>query len=66
VSELSSGVVASITTKRGQGLIFGYVYGGPIQHSVRVLLASLLISFPLLLLMSGGLFGSALGWRLLR
>jgi signal transduction histidine kinase len=64
VSELSSGVVASITTKRGQGLIFGYVYGGPIQHSVRVLLASLLISFPLLLLMSGGLIWLGIGLAL--
>jgi signal transduction histidine kinase len=64
VSELSSGVVASISTKRGQGLIFGYVYGGPIQHSVRVLLASLLISFPLLLLMSGGLIWLGIGLAL--
>ena len=50
LAELSSGQVATITTKRGQGLIFGFVYGGPIEHSVKVLLASLLISFPLLLL----------------
>jgi signal transduction histidine kinase len=64
LSELSSGQVASITTKRGQGLIFGYVYGGPIQHSVRVLLASLLISFPLLLLMSGGLIWLGIGLAL--
>jgi signal transduction histidine kinase len=64
LSELSSGQVSSITTKRGQGLIFGYVYGGPIQHSVRVLLASLLISFPLLLLMSGGLIWLGIGLAL--
>jgi signal transduction histidine kinase len=64
VSELSSGEVSPITTKRGQGLIFGYVYGGPIQHSVRVLLASLLISFPLLLLMSGGLIWLGIGLAL--
>jgi len=64
LSELSSGQVASITTKRGQGLIFGFVYGGPIQHSVRVLLASLLISFPLLLLMSGGLIWLGIGLAL--
>jgi len=64
LSELSSGQVASITTNRGQGLIFGFVYGGPIQHSVRVLLASLLISFPLLLLMSGGLIWLGIGLAL--
>ena len=62
--ELSSGQVATITLPRGAGLIFGYVYGGPIQHSVRVLLASLIISFPLLLLMSGGLIWLGLGLAL--
>jgi signal transduction histidine kinase len=62
--ELSSGQVATITTKRGPGLIFGFVYGGPIEHSVRVLLASLLISFPLLLLMSGGLIWIGIGLAL--
>ncbi len=62
--ELSSGQVATITTKRGPGLIFGFVYGGPIEHSVRVLLASLLISFPLLLLMSGGLIWLGIGLAL--
>ncbi|MGA7836260.1 MAG: ATP-binding protein [Acidimicrobiales bacterium] len=64
LSELSSGQVATITTKRGQGLIFGYIYGGPIAHSVKVLLASLLISFPLLLLISGGLIWLGLGLAL--
>jgi signal transduction histidine kinase len=62
--ELSSGQVATITLPRGGGLIFGYVYGGPIQHSVRVLLESLVISFPLLLLMSGGLIWLGLGLAL--
>ncbi len=62
--ELSAGQVADITTKRGPGLIFGFVYGGPIEHSVRVLLASLLISFPLLLLMSGGLIWLGIGLAL--
>lgn len=64
LSELSSGQVATITTKRGQGLIFGYIYGGPIEHSVKVLLASLLISFPLLLLVSGGLIWLGIGLAL--
>jgi len=62
--ELSSGQVASITTTRGPGLIFGFVYGGPIEHSVRVLLASLLISFPLLLLLSGALIWLGIGLAL--
>ncbi len=64
IAELSSGQVSTITTPRGAGLIFGYVYGGPIQHSVKVLLASLLISFPLLLLMSGGLIWLGIGLAL--
>ncbi|MGC2486565.1 MAG: ATP-binding protein [Acidimicrobiales bacterium] len=64
ISELSSGEVSTITTKRGAGLIFGFVYGGPIQHSVKVLLASLLVSFPLLLLMSGGLIWLGIGLAL--
>jgi signal transduction histidine kinase len=64
LAELSSGQVASITTKRGPGLIFGYIYGGPIEHSVKVLLASLLISFPLLLLVSGALIWLGIGLAL--
>lgn len=64
LTELSNGQVAPITTRRGPGLVFGFVYGGPIQHSVRVLLASLLISFPLLLLMSGGLIWLGIGLAL--
>src|ERR1035437_9963836 len=62
--ELSSGEVSTITTTRGPGLIFGFVYGGAIGHSVRVLLVSLLISVPLLLLMSGGLIWRGIGLRL--
>jgi signal transduction histidine kinase len=64
LAELSSGQVATITTKRGPGLVFGYIYGGPIEHSVKVLLASLLISFPLLLLLSGGLIWLGIGLAL--
>jgi signal transduction histidine kinase len=62
--QLSSGQVTTITTKRGPGLIFGFVYGGPIEHSVKVLLASLLVSFPLLLLVSGALIWLGIGLAL--
>ena len=62
--ELSSGEVSTITTTNGPALIFGFVYGGAIEHSVRVLLVSLLISFPLLLLMSGGLIWLGIGLAL--
>jgi signal transduction histidine kinase len=62
--QLSSGEVATITTRRGPGLIFGFLYGGPIDHSVRVLLASLLISFPLLLLVSGAMIWLGIGLAL--
>jgi len=64
LSELSSGEVSTITTHRGPALIFGFVYGGAIEHSVRVLLFSLLISFPLLLLMSGALIWLGIGLAL--
>ena len=64
LAQLSAGQVTTITTLRGEGLIFGFVYGGPIEHSVRVLLASLLISFPILLLMSGALIWLGIGLAL--
>ncbi len=64
VAEISSGVGAPISTTRGRGLIFGFVYGGSISHSVNVLLASLLISFPLLLLVAGGLIWLGIGLAL--
>jgi HAMP domain-containing protein len=62
--ELSSGEVSTITTTQGPALVFGFVYGGAIEHSVRVLLVSLLISFPLLLLMSGALIWLGIGLAL--
>ncbi len=37
LSEISSGQVGTIFTKRGSGLIFGFVYGQGITHSVNVL-----------------------------
>jgi signal transduction histidine kinase len=63
-SEISSGMVGTIYTKRGSGLIFGFVYGQDFDHSVDVLTASLLISFPLLLLMIGGLIWIGIGLTL--
>ena len=62
--QISDGQVQSISTSRGPGLIFGYVYGTPISHSVGVLLVSVAISFPLLLLLSGGLIWLGIGLAL--
>ena len=62
--QISDGQVQSISTSRGQGLIFGYVYGTPISHSVGILLVSVAISFPLLLLLSGGLIWLGIGLAL--
>jgi len=64
VGEVSSGVSGPINTARGPGLIFGFVYGGGISHSVNVLLASILLSFPLLLFISGGLIWLGIGLAL--
>ncbi|MHB2027309.1 MAG: sensor histidine kinase [Acidimicrobiales bacterium] len=64
IHELSSGEVTSIDTKRGAGLIFGFVYGGSITHSVRALMLTLLISFPLLLLLTGGFIWIGIGLAL--
>jgi signal transduction histidine kinase len=64
LSEISSGQVGTIFTKRGSGLIFGFVYGQGINHSVGVLMESLVISFPLLLLMTGGLIWIGMGLAL--
>ena len=62
--DISSAQVGTIFTKRGLGLVFGFVYGVGITHNVRVLMASLLISFPLLLMMSGGLIYFGMGLAL--
>lgn len=64
VAQLSLGQVQTIDTSRGQGLIFGFVYGEPINHSVAVLLASVAISFPLLLVVTGGLIWIGIGLAL--
>jgi signal transduction histidine kinase len=64
VGEVSLGQVETVSTHRGAGLIFGFVYGGPIDHSVTVLLFSVLVSFPLLLLLSGSLIWLGIGLAL--
>jgi signal transduction histidine kinase len=64
VDEISQGVSGPINTARGPGLIFGFVYGGGISHSVNVLLASILLSFPLLLFIAGGLIWLGIGLAL--
>ncbi len=62
--QLSFGQVGTIVTKRGQGLIFGFVFGGSVNHSLNVLLVSLLASFPMLLLLAGGLIWLGIGLAL--
>ena len=52
------------STAGGPALVYGFVYGGPIDHSVAILLASVAISFPLLLLLSGGLIWFGIGLAL--
>jgi signal transduction histidine kinase len=64
LKEVSSGQVQTITTPRGPGLVFGYVYDGPIDHRVSVLVASASLSFPLLLVLSAGLIWFLVGLAL--
>ncbi len=64
LAQLSQGLAQSLVTSHGPGLIFGYVYGASISHSVGVLLASVAVSFPLLLLLSGGLIWLGIGLAL--
>lgn len=63
-SQLGQGAVSYITTSRGQGFIFGFVYGAPISHSETVLVASVAISFPLLMLIAGVLIWLGVGFTL--
>ncbi len=63
-SQLSQGAVESITTSRGSALAFGFVYGTAITHSVTVLLASVAVSFPLLLVIAGTLIWFGIGLAL--
>ena len=64
LAALSQSTVQSMTTSRGPALIFGFVDGASITHSVGVLLASVAISFPLLLVLAGGLIWLGLGLAL--
>ena len=64
LTSLSAGQIGMISTSRGPGLIYGFVYGGAINHSLDVLLVSLLVSFPLLLLISGGFIWMGIGLAL--
>ncbi len=64
LSDISSGQVETIFTRRGAGLIFGFVYGQGINHSVGVLMESLVVSFPLLLLITGALIWLGMGLAL--
>jgi len=63
LSQIDQGQVQPITTTRGPGIVYGFVYGGSIDHSNAVLMTSVTTSFPLLLLISGGLIWLGLGWR---
>jgi len=63
-AQLGQGQVSYITTSRGPGFIFGFVYGAPITHSETVLMASVAISFPLLMLIAGVLIWLGVGFTL--
>lgn len=63
-SELSLATVETITTKRGPGLVFGFIYGGTVSRSVQLLLISLFVSLPFLLLASGLLIWFGIGLAL--
>ncbi|MFI5034586.1 MAG: sensor histidine kinase [Acidimicrobiales bacterium] len=63
-AQLGQGAVQYITTSRGPGFIFGFVYGVPITHSETVLIASVAISFPLLMLIAGVLIWLGVGFTL--
>ncbi len=61
---LSEGAVQSITTSKGPALLFGFVDSSSSRHGVAVLLASVLVSFPLLLVLAGTLIWFGLGLAL--
>ena len=64
IAQLSFGQGGTILTKRGPGLIFAFVFGGSLNHSMNVLIVSLLVSFPMLLLLAGGLIWMGIGLAL--
>lgn len=61
---LGDGVVEYITTSKGNGFIFGFVYDTPLTHSETVLIASVAVSFPLLMLIAGVLIWLGVGFTL--
>lgn len=63
-SQLSAATVATITTQRGPGLMFGFIYGQSVTRSVRLLITSLLISIPVLLFVAGVLVWLGIGLAL--
>ena len=63
-SELDAGSVQYITTSKGPGFIFGFVYGAPIGHSDTALIVSVAVSFPLLILIAGILIWLGVGFTL--
>ncbi|MGH9020553.1 MAG: sensor histidine kinase [Acidimicrobiales bacterium] len=58
---LGEGVAQYVSTSRGNGLVFAFVYDEPISHSQSVLIASVAISFPLLMLVAGALIWFGVG-----
>lgn len=64
LAQVDQGVVQTISSTKGSGYIFGFVYGTSISHSETVLIASVAISFPLLLLTAGGLIWLGIGLTL--
>jgi len=62
--DLSVGTVGTVTTKRGPGLVFAFIYGESLSQSLRLLVMSLLVSLPLLLLVSGLLIWNGIGLAL--
>jgi signal transduction histidine kinase len=64
LTRIGSADVQAISTSRGEGLIYGFVYGGPIDRSDTVLMVSVVTSFPLLLLISGALIWMGIGLAL--
>ncbi len=55
------GVVRQVRTDVGTGYLFGFAYGNNVAHSTTVLLATISLSFPLLLVISALLIWLALG-----
>jgi len=55
------GVIRDVHTNLGSAYLFGFAYGNNVAHSTRVLIATVSLSFPLLLVVSAVLIWLALG-----